>query len=57
MTTLKCLEKAIDDKAYERAMKKCDKNKSIKSWKRMGRKLQEYIKNERTMIIDHIVGL
>lgn len=56
MNTLKILEKTIDNLAYKRAMEKINHKKSIKTWKRLGKKIEEFTKIERAKIIAHIVG-
>ena len=54
--TLKILEKTIDNLAYKRAMEKINHKKSIKTWKRLEKKIAEFTKIERAKIIAHIVG-
>ncbi len=57
MNTLKVLEKAIDNLAYVRAMIKIEKKKSIKTWKRLSKKLKELTGKERDKIINRLMTL
>lgn len=57
MNTLKLLEKAIDELAYVRAMRKIKDKKSIKTWGRLGKKMRQFIKEETEIIIQRIMNI
>ena len=56
MDILHSLEKTIEDLAYTRAVKKCQKIKSIKTWGKRARKILEYREKEIIKIINNIVN-
>ena len=55
--TLKHLEARINEVCWRRAMDRVQHSKSMKTWDRLGRKMEEYKERERDKIINWIVNM